>query len=169
MRTALLVLFVVLPLAVGVSTTEATARHPLCRGPGKIIVGTPRDDVLRGTRGRDSICGLGGDDVIYGRGGNDVLLGGTGINVLWGGRGVDLVDYSARESRIVVELDAGAGSVSASHSDDTLYDIEAVRGGYGADKMTGDAGSQRFFGGDNADMLDGGQGDDLIDAAQVQT
>ena len=42
------------------------------------IKGTPRRDVLVGTRGDDVICGLGGDDVLVGRGRADVLIGGPG-------------------------------------------------------------------------------------------
>ena len=46
------------------------------------IKGTPRRDVLVGTRGDDVICGLGGDDVLVGRGGADVPIGGPGRDVL---------------------------------------------------------------------------------------
>ena len=41
-------------------------------------VGTPSDDVLKGTRQADIISGLGGNDRILGRQGNDTLLGGEG-------------------------------------------------------------------------------------------
>src|SRR6185295_20361583 len=47
-------------------------------GTGRVIVGTPQDDVLVGGSGPDTVFGLGGDDVIRGLGGNDLLLGGPG-------------------------------------------------------------------------------------------
>ncbi|MBA2692155.1 MAG: hypothetical protein H0U65_06640 [Rubrobacter sp.] len=53
------------------------------------IVGTPGNDILRGTPGRDVICGGAGNDIIKGMGGNDVLRGGPGNDILYGGGGND--------------------------------------------------------------------------------
>jgi hypothetical protein len=55
----------------------------------KRIVGSPRNDVLRGTPHADVILGRAGNDKLYGRGGNDVLYGGPGNDTLYGGPGAD--------------------------------------------------------------------------------
>jgi hypothetical protein len=53
------------------------------------VVGTPKADVLRGTRGPDTINGRGGNDRLYGLAGSDVLIGGAGNDRLVGGPGKD--------------------------------------------------------------------------------
>lgn len=53
------------------------------------IVGTAKDDNLRGTGKCDRIVGKGGDDVLKGRGGNDRLIGGKGDDIAKGGPGKD--------------------------------------------------------------------------------
>jgi len=55
------------------------------------IVGTARDDILRGGSGREILCGLGGNDVIRGGGGNDIIIGGPGNDRLIGGKGNDRI------------------------------------------------------------------------------
>jgi hypothetical protein len=55
------------------------------------ILGTPGNDVERGTSRRDVICGRDGSDVIDGRGGADVLLGGDGADEITGGSGRDVI------------------------------------------------------------------------------
>ena len=62
-----------------------------CAGHAATIVGTARDDTLRGTAGRDVIVGGTGDDQIYGRGGRDIVCGGFGSDRIHGGSGSDLV------------------------------------------------------------------------------
>ena len=56
------------------SAAAATA----CFGEKPTIVGTNRDDRLRGTAGRDVIQALDGNDQIRGLGGNDLLCGDRG-------------------------------------------------------------------------------------------
>jgi hypothetical protein len=53
------------------------------------IVGTPRNDKLRGTAAADKLDGRGGNDRLFGLAGNDVLLGGPGRDTLTGGPGAD--------------------------------------------------------------------------------
>jgi hypothetical protein len=55
----------------------------------KRIVGSPRNDVLRGTPHADVIFGRAGNDKLYGRSGNDTLYGGPGNDRLYGGPGAD--------------------------------------------------------------------------------
>jgi predicted extracellular nuclease len=97
------------PLLLGIDLDER------CNGLVPTIVGTDRDDVLRGTTGRDVIMGLGGNDTITGGNGDDVVCGGAGDDVVSGGNGDDV-------------LLGGAG-------DDTL------RGENGSDTLIGGAGT----------------------------
>ncbi len=68
-----------------------SATTALCPGlealRGRHVVGTPRRDVLRGSRGRDVLCGLGGRDRLVGGRGNDWLAGGGGRDLLLAGPG----------------------------------------------------------------------------------
>ena len=111
-RAVLVVLLALLGLRVGVVAGEAatSTSRPHCT-----IVGTPGDDVLRGTRHRDVICGRGGDDRLLGRGGGDVLRGGRGDDGRLGRRGDD-------------ELGGGTGNdrSSGGRGDDTLRGVDAV-------------------------------------------
>lgn len=70
-------------------TWEASTEPELCSHPN--ILGTPGDDVLRGTEGRDVISGGGGNDTIRGRAENDVICGGPGNDTLIGGNERDLL------------------------------------------------------------------------------
>ena len=56
------------------------ALAPSCAGPPPpgAILGTARNDKLKGGTGRDVIFALGGDDTIEGSGGNDIVCGGLG-------------------------------------------------------------------------------------------
>ena len=55
----------------------------------KRIVGTARNDVLRGTRHADTIYGKAGNDKLFGLGGNDTLYGGPGADRISCGPGRD--------------------------------------------------------------------------------
>jgi Ca2+-binding RTX toxin-like protein len=90
-----------------------------CRGKQLTIVGSVRDDLIKGTRRADVIAGLGGDDRISGLAGNDVICGGSGNDVLNGGRGDDhLFGESGRDR---------------------------LKGGASRDKLKGGAGKDKQF------------------------
>ena len=75
------------------------ALPPLAAGAAaKRIVGTARNDVLRGTPGPDVIYGKAGNDKLYGRGGNDRLYGGPGADRFFCGPGRDTVYVDARDT-----------------------------------------------------------------------
>jgi hypothetical protein len=77
----------------------ALALPPLATGAAaKRIVGTARNDVLRGTRGPDVIYGKAGNDKLYGRGGNDRLYGGPGADRFFCGPGRDTVYVDVRDT-----------------------------------------------------------------------
>ena len=77
-------------------------RQPLCTiyGSGRIL-GTPGDDIIRGSEegdqiigmgGNDRILGMGGGDQIYGNPGNDKIFGGAGGDFIYGQGGIDIGD-----------------------------------------------------------------------------
>jgi len=85
----------VLIVGAGVSLVPTTAQAGppahLCRGHRATIVGTPGDEVLRGTARRDVIAARGGADRILGLGGNDLICAGPGADVVHAGGGNDVV------------------------------------------------------------------------------
>lgn len=163
------------------SIAPSNAARPssdVCRGPGKIIVGTRGADGLKGTEGRDTICGLGGQDTIVGLGGNDLILGGPGDDrisggpgrdTIDGGPGVDLAGY--RDSPTAVRVNLVHGTVFGGDGRDRLRSIEEVagsahedtlRGSSSADGLYGRGGEDNLQGRAGNDRLDGGDGNDLI-------
>ena len=100
------------------------------------IVGTKRDDILRGTSGKDVICGYKGDDVIKARGGPDLVYGGSGKDRVRGGPGRD-------------ELQGEEGN-------------DKLVGGADGDDLFGQLGNDRLLGGGWVDFLAGGYGNDFM-------
>ncbi|MBD0291209.1 MAG: hypothetical protein ICV74_08140 [Thermoleophilia bacterium] len=99
------------------------------------IVGTRRDDILRGTAGDDVICGRAGDDLLLGGPGHDVLLGGGGRDRLLGEAGRDY-------------LQGGPGP-------------DVLVGGRGDDELFGGGGADLLRARDGVlDVADGGRGRD---------
>jgi Ca2+-binding RTX toxin-like protein len=93
-------LSIVFSLALGaglVAEAPSTiADVPTCHGKRATIVGTVREDSLRGTSkpdvivargGSDLVNGIGGDDMICGGAGGDSIDAGGGANVVYGGGG----------------------------------------------------------------------------------
>jgi Ca2+-binding RTX toxin-like protein len=124
-----------------------------CHGRRAKIVGTEKDDVLRGTPGRDVIWGGGGNDTILGSLGNDLLCGGPGADLIHGGRGNDVADGGAGDDdRVIGDLGddrlfggpGDADEVAGSLGIDTISggpgDFDLVHGDYGYDRMDGGAG-----------------------------
>jgi Ca2+-binding RTX toxin-like protein len=115
-----------------VSAQQGKRGKPGC---GRVIIGTPGRDVLKGTNCADTISGGGGNDTINGLGGNDKLSGGPGNDKLNGGPGND-------------RLDGGTGN-------DTLT------GSSGHDRLAGGPGADRLFARDRTrDVIAGGPGTD---------
>ncbi len=113
--------------------------------PACTIVGSPGDDVLRGTRRSDVICGRGGDDVIVAGRGSDIVHGGFGADRLDGNDGLDIIAGNAGNDVLV----GGAG-------DDLL------RGGRGGDTLRGGDGR------DVIDVLDGTRRNDTGDGGTAR-
>jgi len=78
---------------------EPPRRLPTCKGTSATIVGTPGNDVRRGTRRKDVIVGLGGNDELSGLAGNDLICGGAGRDLLRGGSGMDtLLGHNGKDT-----------------------------------------------------------------------
>ncbi|MFL5899984.1 MAG: calcium-binding protein [Solirubrobacterales bacterium] len=137
-------------VAAAPASEEDVAR---CHGRRAKIVGTEKDDVLRGTPGRDVIWGGGEDDTILGSLGNDLLCGGPGADLIHGGRGNDVANGGAGDDdRVIGDLGddhlyggpGNADEVAGSLGIDTLSggpgDFDLVHGDYGYDRVDGGAG-----------------------------
>jgi Ca2+-binding RTX toxin-like protein len=104
------------------------------------IVGTPGNDVLRGTRFADTLIGSDGDDTLDGRLGDDALIGGAGndsyvlnwssgavntgqtVSVVGGGSSKDIVIEQAGETSTIVLAPAMQFSdITATRLDDDLF------------------------------------------------
>ncbi|MEM7133726.1 MAG: Ig-like domain-containing protein [Chloroflexota bacterium] len=113
--------------------------------PGTLIVGTNKNDWLRGTSGPDLILGLKGNDDIFGRNGDDVICGGNGVDIIQGNGGNDSI-YGEKNADWLI----------GNNGDDLLY------GGAGWDDLSGGSGSDQLFGGAGYDVLIGGRGSDEL-------
>lgn len=153
------------------------------------LIGTDRDDTLKGGAGADTIKGGAGDDVVKGGSGSDKLAGNSGHDTLSGqrgedrlngGRGRDSLDGGRGDDRI--GGNAGHDTLRGGHGDDHLAGgngNDVLRGGaitqewllrpysYLAAAPSGemiqrDSGKDTLDGGQGRDKLDGGYGDDLL-------
>jgi|GEM_PF-6427477 Ca2+-binding RTX toxin-like protein len=113
--------------------------------PGITLIGTPGNDVLRGTDNADRIEGRAGNDRIFGEGSDDVLSGGAGDDRLFGGRRDDFMLGGPGRDRLF-----------GNRGDDQLF------GGTGPDELRGEAGDDLLEGGAGRDSLFGGNGNDRL-------
>jgi RTX calcium-binding nonapeptide repeat (4 copies) len=109
------------------------------------IIGTPRSDRIRGSRGNDVICGMGGNDRINGGRGRDIIDGGNGRDRLQGASGGDVLAGLRGRDR----ASGGRGA-------------DRVGGGAGRDILWGRSGNDRLHGGSAFDRLSGGPGADRL-------
>ena len=144
------------------------------------LTGGAGDDTLYGGDGDDKLDGGTGNDTIDGGAGNDELTGGSGNNALDGGEGDGdiaiylgamqaTVDLRSGKARVQHETPAtGSGYISLEDSadsgtgNDTLTNIENVKGTHGDDIIDGDEKANLLKGLDGADRINGNGGDDTI-------
>ena len=142
------------------------------------------NDTLYGDMGVDALNGDAGDDMLYGGMDEDILSGGDGDDMLEGGPGGDALDGGGEGpkgdtaaytmSPEAVTIDLKLGTVSGGDAmDDTLTEIENLRGSMYDDMLTGD---NRGAAGEtddpdtktdetkpsNSNMLFGNMGDDML-------
>jgi VCBS repeat-containing protein len=146
--SSMLVLALAVVLALGAvgAMAPANAAAPAaadleCFGVTATIVGTPGDDVIRGTNGADVIVAGRGDDRIKGRGGDDLICGRSGDDEIRGGNGDDRV-LGWRGDDLIL---GGSGN-------------DRLLGGLKADKILGGSGDDVLNGGAATDECDGGPG-----------
>ena len=119
-----------------------------------VVLGTPGDDVLRGTDRPDRVSAFAGNDAVYARAGGDDVRAGAGNDGVRAGDGGDLV-YGGRGNDVI-----GGGT-----GGDRLYggsDSDEVNGGDGNDRAAGNRGPDDVSGGDGNDSLYGGWGADRV-------
>ena len=160
----------------------------LIGGGGRdVLIGGLGDDLLYGGDDADTLVGGWGDDLLDGGPGDDGADGGAGADRLVagsrpdgtdrlsGGEGRDIADYGARPATAPVTATVGGLGGAPGEQDrvgvrpwDAGYprpaDLEAVRGGAGADTLTGDAFGNELIGGAGADVLSGLAGTDVLRA-----
>lgn len=148
-------------------------------------VGAQAKDTVQAGPGDDSVDGGGGRDELRGGRDDDTLVDGDATTVIDrdivdGGAGDgDLLDYSARENDVDVDLANTAGGEDI--EGDRLTSFEHVRGGAGDDHLAGTAeanviegnggddilvgrgGGDHLTGGDGDDWVRGGDGDEVLD------
>ena len=144
------------------------------------LTGGEGDDTLYGGEDDDKLDGGTGNDTIDGGAGDDELTGGSGNNALDGGEGDGdiaiylgalqaTVDLRSGKARVQHETPAtGSGYISLEDSadsgtgNDTLTNIENVKGTHGDDTIDGDDNANLLKGLDGADRINGNGGDDTI-------
>ncbi|GEP05499.1 MJ1477/TM1410 family putative glycoside hydrolase [Methylobacterium oxalidis] len=168
-------------------TSETQIADVLARGGSAGIVSYIAERSLAtldqtGTTGADTLTGGIGANRLTGIQGDDLLTGGLGRDILDGGSGSDTASFAEKTAAVSVTL-AGSMVVTVSvggAAEDTLRNVENVRGGSGADALTGDglantltgnngadtlkgmAGNDTLIGGAGNDAIDGGAGTDLV-------
>jgi Ca2+-binding RTX toxin-like protein len=117
------------------------------------VIGSRRDDRLRGDAGPNRLSGGGGNDALDGRLGPDVLIG---------GRGFDTAIYSGRPEPLTVTLEGRAGDGARGEGDNVTSSVEGVTGGRAGDVLIGSSRANSLRGGNGRDRLVGGGGPDLL-------
>ncbi len=161
-------------LFIGIFAQSAGAQTVwTCNGVPATIIGTPQDNVLRGTSGPDVIVGregndvimaLDGDDLVCGGKGNDRIFGGGGFDVLYGAQGNDTI-WAANGSAPGSRADTRGARMYGGAGDDTIHGStrwDRMQGGVGQDQLFGYEGRDWIRAGPDNDAVDGGPAfDDL--------
>ena len=147
------------------------------------VRGSAYGDALTGDGGANRLDGAEGDDVLRGNGGDDELRGGAGADRLAGGAGQDTSSYEHSDGAVTVRLHSGVAEGGDADGDtftamvtveytgnngatqqETVPDIEHLRGSAHDDVLAGDSRANRLQGGPGADLLYGGPGggDDVL-------
>jgi Ca2+-binding RTX toxin-like protein len=119
------------------------------------VIGGNGGDSLRGSNAANRLDGGAGDDTFKAWAGADTFIGGA-----HGAQG-DTVWFDGWNTAVTLNL-ALTTAQAVSGGSVTLSGIENVRGGNGADNLTGDGISNAITGGKGADTLTGGLGTDMF-------
>jgi Ca2+-binding RTX toxin-like protein len=128
------------------------------------VIGTAKDDIIRGNAGLRT--------AVDGGAGNDIIEGGSFFNVtgdtLIGGAGIDTLSYEHSTAGVSITLKAGKAAVAGTGGDDegdTATGFENLIGSAKIDTLTGDTGNNVIEGGGDLDLLIGGLGSDTASYA----
>ncbi|WP_413712223.1 cadherin-like domain-containing protein [Rhizobium sp. Rhizsp82] len=136
------------------------------------LTGNDEANLLSGGEGNDVLCGLDGDDSISGGKGDDVVVvrGRTGDDDeddddgdddYCGDDGFDTLDLAALVQEVIADLEAQLAE-GQEIGRDTIIGFEAVIGGAGHDRLSGNSADNILVGGDGNDRLSGRDGDDVL-------
>ncbi|MBF0444658.1 MAG: hypothetical protein HQL68_03650, partial [Magnetococcales bacterium] len=130
---------------------------------GETIIGSDKNDKLRGSDSDDVIYGNGGNDKIDGKDGNDIISGGDGNDNIDGDDGNDTIygddgndNIDGKDGDDTIFGGDGNDHLDGDDGDDVLY------GNDGNDKLHGKDGNDTIYGNDGNDSIDGDKGDDII-------
>ncbi len=145
-------------LVVDGPSSVANVTLTLAAGVSSITLTGGANIDVRGNGGPNSITGNAGDNDLRGNAGNDTLNGGGPVGVA---ADDDWADYAGAGGAVKVTLtDISNGHTggfsTGADGNDTLVDIENLRGGDFADTLTGNAENNHLRGGAGADTLIGG-------------
>jgi len=113
-----------------------------------------------GDSGNNLLIGGEGNDTLKGRGGDDTLIAGDGDDSLNGGSDNDLLSYESATGAVGVNLLTGIHTSGAEN--DTISNIENLKGTDFGDSLRGDNNPNKLYGGAGADFLYGEKGYDTI-------
>jgi Ca2+-binding RTX toxin-like protein len=127
------------------------------------IWGGGGNETITGREGSDTLHGEAGNDTLLGGADSDVLIGGIGADTLGGGSQDDLVDYSASDAGVTVNLQTGSGTGGHAQGD-VLVSIEDVIGSAFDDVIVGknNVWDNVFDGRGGNDTYTGGLGNDVF-------
>ena len=169
-------------------------------GVSNRLYGGVGDDRITGGRGNDTINGGEDDDVMFGGdsgnhpSGRDLFIASNGNDTSNGSDDIDTIDYTnIGRALTLITIDQVGGPLRYSVSlaavgiygveNQTLYDIETIKGsalgdsmtggqmddvfngGTGDDNLTGVSGNDTLNGGTGLDVLSGGTGNDTMNGA----
>ena len=142
-------------------TVIGSTKEDILRGGGgnDEIYGYESKDHLYGGNGNDDLNGGLGSDRLYGGNGNDILYGGLGNDRLVGGNGTDTAVFSSKNNRINL---SSTRRQNTRDGRDILIGLENVNGGAGNDIITGNNYANTLNGESGKDTLNGGRGQDTL-------
>jgi len=120
-----------------------------------------------GSQYADTIYGDGNANSLYGNKGNDSFIGSAGGDTIDGGDGTDTVDYSGVTGSHNIDLAGGMASLNGGVSVDTLYYIEAVISGDGADTIFGNSDTVSIIAGGGDDYVKVRSGNQTLDGGST--
>jgi len=134
---------------------------------GNIADGLGGNDTVSGSRGVWEIHGSDFVDTFTGSAKDEAFITGGGNDIVDGGGGFDRVRYDRGEiGTDAIDANLSTGQVTGQWNSvaftDTVSNIEWVRGGGGADTLTGTAAAERLEGRGGNDTIIGGGGEDNL-------